>query len=143
MKFTIIIDSTKEEEIVATVHNKSQLIHDIELLIENANSDLIGFNNNQMIKLNINEIQYFIVDDNRIKVFVKDQEFYIKQRLYQIETKILSNFVKINRSCIINLKYVKSFDTSFSGTIKVIMKNGYIDYVSRRQIKALKERMGV
>jgi len=37
---------------------------------------------------------------------------------------------------------IKKFDVSFGGALTVIFKNGYTDYVSRRQMKIVKERIG-
>ena len=54
-----------------------------------------------------------------------------------------TDFIKINQSCIANIRQIQRFDTSFSGTLRVIFKNGYTDYVSRRQLKAVKERLGL
>lgn len=37
------------------------------------------------------------------------------------------------------LKKIRSLDVSLTGTIKVIMKNGYETYTSRRNVAKLKE----
>ena len=41
------------------------------------------------------------------------------------------------------IKKIKKFDTSVSGMLTVTFKNGYRDYVSRRNLKSVKERLGV
>ena len=64
-------------------------------------------------------------------------------RLYSIEEKLSEDFIKINQSTVINIKKIQRFDVSVTGTLKVIMKNGYTDYVSRRRIKNVKERLGL
>ena len=38
---------------------------------------------------------------------------------------------------------ISHFDLSLGGTMKVVFKSGYKDYVSRRQIKNIKERLGI
>ena len=48
-------------------------------------------------------------------------------------------FVRISKSEIVNYKKIKSLDMSLTGTIKVIMKNGYETYSSRRNVSKLKE----
>ena len=60
-----------------------------------------------------------------------------------MEKKLPENFVKINQSCIANIDKINRFDASFSGTLKLIFKNSYTDYVSRRQLKTVKERIGI
>ena len=53
------------------------------------------------------------------------------------------NFVRINQSCIANINQIKKFSASFNGFLQVHFKNGYIDYVSRRELKNVKERVGI
>ena len=38
---------------------------------------------------------------------------------------------------------IRNFSAKFNGSLQVVFKNGYCEYVSRRQIKAVKERMGI
>ena len=54
-----------------------------------------------------------------------------------------SSFIKINQSAIANLKMIRKFDSTIGGTIKVVFKNGHVEYVSRRNIQRLKERLGL
>ena len=44
---------------------------------------------------------------------------------------------------IANLKKVEKFSAAFSGALQVNFKNGYVDYVSRRNLKNVKERLGI
>lgn len=65
-------------------------------------------------------------------------------RLYQLEDRLpKKQFIKISRSEIVNLDYVKSLDLSFSGTIALELKNGQVTYVSRRSLKNFKEALGL
>ena len=67
-----------------------------------------------------------------------------KKRLYKIEEMLEDDdFIKINQSCIVNIKMIESFDASIGGALMIKLKNGYRDYISRRQIKAVKERLGL
>ena len=43
----------------------------------------------------------------------------------------------------INVSKIKLFDVNFGGALKVILKSGYSDYVSRRQVKNVKEWLGI
>ena len=70
-------------------------------------------------------------------------KYLLKKRLYLLEEKLPESFVKINQSCLANIKKTERFDTSISGTLKIRFKNGDTDYVSRRQLKAVKERLGI
>ena len=79
------------------------------------------------------------------KVFAmtSDGRYQLKGRLYQIEDMLSDNFIKINQSCVANIKMIKRFDASISGQLTVYFQNGYRDYVSRRNIKAVKQKFGL
>ena len=49
----------------------------------------------------------------------------------------------INNKIFANIEKMERFDTSISGTLKIRFKNGDVDYVSRRQLRAVKERIGI
>ena len=70
-------------------------------------------------------------------------KYRLKSRLYQLEKNLNDNFVKINQSCIANIKKIEKFKASVGGALMVIFKNGYEDYVSRRNLKNVKERLGL
>ena len=74
---------------------------------------------------------------------MEKEQLYLKQRLYQVEDNLDKDFIKINQSTIANIRMIERFSVSIGGSLQVIFKNGYKDYVSRRQLKSVKERMGI
>lgn len=61
-----------------------------------------------------------------------------------MEERLNSNyFIRISNSEIINLKKVKNFDLSFTGTICVELMNGTTTYVSRRYVSKMKTILGI
>ncbi|MBP3692575.1 MAG: LytTR family transcriptional regulator [Clostridia bacterium] len=143
MKITTIIDPSREEEITIVLQNKSELPALIENLVSENSVELIGYTDKLAQKLEIADINCFVVENNKIYAITSKDKFQLKNRLYRIEQILPSSFVKINQSCIANLKQIKKFDTSISGTLHVIFKCGYSDYVSRRNLKNVKERLGL
>lgn len=142
MKCIITIDKEHEEEVLIFAHEKTKLIEDILNLINNENM-FMGYSNGEIHRLNLSEISCFTVEDNKVYALTDKDKLQIKHRLYQIEEKLSDDFIKINQSCIANIKKIKKFDTSVSGMLTVTFKNGYRDYVSRRNLKSVKERLGV
>ena len=143
MKIKIIIDRNREEEILVFAHERTRLIDDIACLVDDYEKEIIGYKDDGMQKLSLPQVCCFIVENNKVYAITEKEKLQVKMRLYQLENVLGSNFLKINQSCIANINEVKKFDTSITGTLKIIFKNGYIDYVSRRNIKAVKERLGV
>lgn len=143
MKITTIIDPSREEEITIVLQNKSELPALIENLVSENSVELLGYTDKLAQKLEIADVNCFVVENNKIYAITSKDKFLLKNRLYKIEQSLPSSFVKINQSCIANLKQIKKFDTSISGTLRVIFKCGYSDYVSRRNLKNVKERLGL
>ncbi|MBR4282980.1 MAG: LytTR family transcriptional regulator [Clostridia bacterium] len=143
MKCEVIIDNQCEEKVVIYTREENSLIDDIKQLIMNNDLEIFGYLNKEIVKLNPTDIYCVSVLDNKIYAVCEDKRYMLKERLYIYEDKLPSNFVKINQSCIANINKIERFDTSFSGTLKIRFKNGYTDYVSRRQLKFIKEKVGI
>ncbi len=143
MKCIITIDKNREEEVLIFAHKRTKLVDDIEALINNNEKELIGYSAGEAYRLLPSEISCFTVENNKVYAVTEKDRLQIKLRLYQIEEMVGNGFVKVNQSCIANIKEIKKFDTSISGTLTVTLKNGYRDYVSRRNLKTVKERLGV
>ena len=144
MKYTIIIDKNREEEVIIYAKEKSTLTDEIERLVNDNNLELIGYDKSgEGVKLTTDEVYCFTAEDNKIFAITEKDKLRIKCRLYQLEEILPEYFVKINQSCVANIRKIARFDTSVSGTLMIKFKNGYKDYVSRRQMKAVKERFGL
>ena len=143
MKFNLIIDKSKEEEITATVHGRSPLTDRIETLVMqyNGNDRIPVFAEDELKLLSFFETECILVDDG--KTFAIDsygKKFRIKMRLYEIEEILPSYFIRINKSAIANEKRIERFSVGFSGAVDAIFKSGYKEYVSRRCFSEIKRR---
>ncbi len=143
MKCTLIITDEHEEEVVIYARERTKLTNDIEMLVYGSVPELIGYKENEVVKLNSDLISCFTVEGSKVYALTDSEKLQIKLRLYQLEEILPDTFVKINQSCIANIRKIERFDTSVSGTLLIKFKNGYKDYVSRRQMKAVKERFGL
>lgn len=143
MKISVFIDENHEEEIRIFTHKQTELINQIKSLVGDYSSVINGFKEKEIFPLKISDIYCFTVEDNKVFAITEDDKFFIRERLYNIEKELSNDFIKINKSCIANIKKIERFDATFSGTLMVKFKNGYTDYVSRRSVKNVKERLGL
>ena len=143
MKCTIIIDKDREEELTIIAHEKNKLVEEIERLMESSSLEIIGYANENIKKLTPMEIYCFNIENGKIVAYTEFEKFFVKKRIYELEELLSCDFVKINQSCIVNIKKFSHFSASFGGALMITLKNGYRDYVSRRQVKAVKERVGI
>lgn len=103
-----------------------------------------GFRDNILKILEQDEIIRIYSNSGRVIAVTMEGEYYLRQRLYEMEEQLDSAvFVRISNSEIINLKKVKSFDMSFTGTICVSMTDSAVTYASRRYVSKIKKKLGV
>ena len=143
MKFKLIIDKEKDEEIVATVHEPTELTEKIaQLVMEYTGTDRIAAYWEEDIKmLSFSQIACITVCDGKTyAVDVKGTQYRLKQRLYELESVLPSCFIRINKSAIANEQQIERFAATFSGAVDAVFRGGYREYVSRRCFAQIKRR---
>ena len=143
MKCYTYINPNEEEKVLIYAKEKTNLIEEIEALVVTSCVDITGTLDGEIIKIDVKSVSCFISENNKVFALIDDKKYQIKQRLYQIEDMNLASFIKINQSCLANKKKILKFESTIGGSLKVVFKNGYIDYISRRELKNVKQRMGL
>ena len=142
MKFTYIKDDDREEVIVYC-KNKNKLVTEIENLCNQSENKLYGYNDKIIKELDSINIECFFTYDDKVYALCGNTRYLIKKRLYELHELLSNDFVYINQGCLANIRQIDRFDASIGGTLLVYFKSGYKDYVSRRQLKNIKERLGL
>lgn len=85
------------------------------------------------------EVISFFAEGQKVFALKDDGKYSVSFKLYELEEEYEKLFfIRISKSELVNVKKIKSLDLSLTGTIKVIMKNGYETYTSRRNVTRLK-----
>lgn len=122
------IDSIKTGELIKYIENfKNQ-----------RNDKLFVYHNNTVVEIKFDDIISFFSDKKNNFCKTKDEVYRIKSKLYELENKD-SNFIRISKSCIVNVNYIKAFDMNETGRIIVILADGTKEFVSRRKLKSIME----
>lgn len=143
MEYTLIVNSQMEESLVLTVHERTELVDSIERLINPQTEYLLGVKGYDTFRIPIKKASCFITDSSKVYVYAGKEKYLLKQRLYQLEEIVGDEFIKINQGCIVNVSQVKKFESTLGCSIKVVLKNGFEDYISRRELKKVKRRFGL
>ena len=142
MKFRLIIDKEKDEEVVATVHQRSPLIEEIESLILTHTDRIPGYLEDEIKMLTVSEIECVTVLDGKTYAIDSGNRHYrLKQRLYELEQLLPASFIRINKSTLANEKALDRFTVTIAGSVDAIFKCGYREYVSRRCFTQIKRRL--
>lgn len=143
MKFKMIIDPTKDEEIVITTHAPSELTEKIQQLVqEYTGTDRVAaYWEDDIQILPFAEIACItVIDGKTVAVDSKGKHYRLKQRLYELEAILPQSFIRINKSAIANERRIERFAANFSGAVDAVFQGGYREYVSRRCFAEIKRR---
>lgn len=144
MKYTTIIDPARDQEVIIYAHRKTPEIESLENYIRLMDTELLGYGSEgQIIPLRPDEIACFTVEEGRVCALKGKEKLSVRLPLYALEEALGDGFLRINQSCLGNIRRMSRFDASIGGTLMVTFENGHRDYVSRRQLKTVKERMGM
>jgi len=91
-----------------------------------------------------NEVQIVRTEGNEIVAYdMSKKRFIVEKRLYEIETLLGPQFIRISKSAIVNIHKIDHVDVRFSGMMNVVLKNGINEYISRRHMGDFKKRLGL
>ena len=140
-----IDDSCNEPKIIIITDKVTDEVNDIIKTLSSSPLEFVtGFNNDLAEILSLSDIVRIYAANGKTFALVGQKEYIIRQRLYELEEQLAKyNFVRISNSEIVNLKKVRNFDLSLSGTICVTLSGGTVTYVSRRYVSKIKKVLGV
>ena len=153
MKFEIvkkINNSLENDKVIIEIQfsNNNQGLYDfIEYLNNyefNHDKVIVTDKNYNLIEIKYIDIVAFYSDKKSNYCRTKNETYKIKSKLYELEN-MDNNFIRISKSCIVNIKHIDKFDISEVGRIIVKLDDSTEEVVSRRRtrqiMKILEERM--
>ena len=143
MKYRIEFAKDQEEDVVVYAKRECEALKKIEVLLRDDEQTLFGYSDGDVIRLYPDGVYCFFIEAAKVFALTDEGKLLVKDRLYRLERMYEEDFVKINQSCLVNISKIKRFDASLGGALMVVLKNGHKDYISRRQLKSVKERLGI
>lgn len=143
MKFRLIIDAAQEESVVATVHERSRLTDEIELLVlrSDGSDRLAAYTEDGMRMLSFSEVECItVLEGKTYAITCTGERCRLKLRLYELEAMLPASFIRINKSSLANEAHLERFAASFNGAVDAVFRSGYREYVSRRCFAEIKRR---
>lgn len=147
MKIELKLDKTIDETKVVIYAKESNddlrdLISKLQLLEKN--TKLIGYLQDKIYILDKDEIETFYAENNNVYARVKNQNYKIKQKLYELEEQLKgSSFIRISHSEIANFNKVENLEIQGSRLIILKFQSKQITYVSRRYVSKIKQYLKV
>ncbi len=130
MNINVATNISKEFETIEVKINAPEMTEKVKTIVNtimsitNSSKQIVGIRDNKIYLLKSDEVICFYSEEKYNYCRTKDGIFRIKEKMYELEEMLCTgDFVRISNSCIINLKYVDSFDTSIIGTIEIVFKD--------------------
>ena len=124
-KAMVLLENETEEEEEGTVDNS--------ILAVKKGQDIV--------LLDFEDIFMIRVEDKQTKVFTENKDYLVKKPLYQIEESLDSNFVRVSKTTIVNLRKIKRVAPSLRGMMFIELKNGLKDNISRKYLADFKSAL--
>ncbi len=145
MKITINIDpSLKDTEIVV---NCAALTPETETIISALrimDSQMPVTKGDESFILDIAKIVYIEAVDRKTFVYTENECYETKLKLYETEERLCgSGFLRISKSCLVQLRYIRSIRAELDRRLRLTLENGEQMIVSRQYADELKKRLGV
>lgn len=143
MKFKLVIDKNRDEEVTATVHSRTALTDQIEALVmSHAGADCIGaYTEDEMKLLAFSDIECItVLGGKTYAIDTRNRQYRLRQRLYELESILPSSYIRINKSTLANENRLDRLAVTYSGGVDAVFKCGYTEYVSRRCFAEIKRR---
>ncbi len=143
LKLDETIDETKVVIYAKELNNDlSDLINKLQFLEKK--TKLIGYLKDKTYILDKDDIETFYAENNNIYARVRDQNYKIKQKLYELEEQLKgTSFIRISHSEIANFNKVESLEIQGSRLIILKFQSNQITYVSRRYVSKIKQYLKV
>lgn len=146
MKFICEVSpDTENEEIVIRCREKSETIRMLESIIENiltGDSDLVLRIRDTEYYIPKRDILYFETEDGKVKAHTAERIFISDYKLFELEQIMPANFVRVSKSCILNISGIEAIRRNPLGASEVFLRGcAKKVYVSRAYYKILKEKI--
>lgn len=145
MKITLDIDPAyAQDEIIIHCAEMTDEMLKIVALANSSQKKVIGSVERQTFLLEPDEVYYFESVDDKVFIYTQDKVYDCMLKLYEIEERFAStDFLRANKSTIINLSKVKVLNPILNGKIEVELENGEHQVISRQYAPMLKEKLGM
>lgn len=145
MKITINIDANVQDtDVVIHCNQLSTEIEKILATLRILNQQMMVTKESETHILDVSEIIYVEAIDRKTFVYTQKDIYESKLKLYEMEEKLMQcGFFRVSKSCLIQLKYIKSLKNDVDRKIRLTLKSGEQIMVSRQYADEMKRRLGV
>lgn len=139
-----IDDNISDDEIFIKCKEINENIKKIQKIVSDAakQADIHFYKDNTEYYLSLDSVLFFETSGTSIHAHTSDNFYQVKNKLYELEKILPSNFIRVSKSTIINVKHIYSIKKNITSSSIVQFSNTHKQvYVSRNYYKLLKQRI--
>jgi two-component system response regulator LytT len=137
-----ITDTNKPYAVIYTNKITPEVQQAVSLL--DTKSELITANDDEkIIIIQPTEIYMIRIENSETIIYCENHKYRSKKRLYELLSLLGKDFIQISKSAVINLKQIDFVEPSFSGMMKLFLKNKQSEYISRKYLSEFKKCLGL
>lgn len=134
----------KEIEIAISCSRLTPELEKILATLRILDKQLMVFKDDETYLLDVSKVIYLEAVDRKTFVYTDDDVYESGLKLYELEQQLDEcGFFRASKSCVIQLKYIKSLKADINRKIRVTLENGEQIMVSRQYAEGLKKKLGV
>ena len=132
----------KEQALIRAVEKTADILSAIDLL-ENGSGGISVTKDRNTYFCKLTQIYYAESVDKRTYVYTKGDCYESRDRLYELEEKLGTYYVRISKSMIINLRKIRNVRAEPGGRMVAVLLNEEQVVISRSYVKEIKRRLGI
>lgn len=137
-------DSLKSDQILIKCSEKNNKVLRIKDYAEKIDFKIKAKSNKETIFIVLDEIFYIESVDKKTFIYLADKVLESESKLYELEEVLdKSCFLRISKSCIVNVSLVKKIRLMINRNLMLTMENDEKIIVSRRYVKKFNDLIGM
>lgn len=103
-----------------------------------------GLRDGRSYQVPLDEVLYIETVEEKTFLYRSGDVLECQSRLYELEEQLRgTSFVRVSRSCLLNLRRLESVSPQFDGRFEARMENGETVVINRHYVKGFKQRFGL
>lgn len=145
MKITINVDEkTDETRIDISCKELTPEVEQMIATLRMINQQILVAKDEESHLLDVAEIVYIEAVERKTFIYTETDVYESKLKLYEMEERLCrSGFLRISKSCLVHLRFIKSIKNEIERKLRLTLKNGEQIIVSRQYADEIKKRLGV
>ena len=136
--------SLKETEVTINCNKINPEVEKLISMLRILDLKLTGKKKNLTYILDAAKVLYIDTVDKKTFFYTKSEIYETDLKLYELEEQLVAlDFIRVNKSCILNFNQIISIKADIDGRLLVTMSNEERIIVSRQYAPVIKKKLGV